>query len=181
MATIQDQTLSEVVDFADVAVRTASQLRLAKAGRPFTDREILQHSLAFLDRAKQGGAFMSKKTAQFSDTLRPLNWAADTYLSPKLSPQAQPDYGKVEDYLTQLVKPIRELFNGATTADPQDLERAIALRRWAKSLVHLPTRDCVGSGQNGRWSSDRPCLCPADFFISFTCRSRLKSTLSTIA
>jgi hypothetical protein len=125
MATVQDQTLSEVVDLADVAVRTASQLRLAKSGCPVSDPDIFGRSLEFLDRAKLGGAFMSGKTAQFSDTFRPLNWAADAYLSLNPGPQAEPDYVKVEDYLTQLAAPIRDLAQSGATVDPQGLQQAL--------------------------------------------------------
>jgi hypothetical protein len=123
VAHIQDQNLAEVVDLADVAVRTASQLRIAKSGHGVSDPSALDQSLDFLESAQQGGAFMSKKISQLAGTLRPLNWAADAYLSLNTGPQGAPDYGKVESYLRDLSDSIRNLMQGS--ADVQNLDKAL--------------------------------------------------------
>lgn len=134
MATIQDQTLSEVVDVADIAVRTASQLRLAKSGRGFTDPAALEHSLEFLARAKKGGAFMSKKTAQLSDTLRPLNWAADTYVK-NFSVQGDPNWGEIEEYLNNLETAVRTLMQGGQSTDTSNIDNALGFFETLGSIL----------------------------------------------
>ena len=125
VAHIQDQNLAEVVDLADVAVRTASQLRIAKSGHGVSDPSALNQSLDFLERAQQGGAFMSKRISQLAGTLRPLNWAADAYLTLNIGPQGEPDYGKVEKYLSKLSDSIRNLMQGSASVDVQSIDTAL--------------------------------------------------------
>ncbi len=96
------QSLWEIVDLADVAVRAASQLRLRQAGRELSDRASIELAVDFLERATKGGWFLSDKAnlGSFDDTLLPLNWATDAYLAQyPLTSQERPDYSAVAKYL----------------------------------------------------------------------------------
>ena len=118
-----NQTQRELVEFADIAVRVASQLRLLKAGRSFTDPDSLQQGLAFVEKATNGGSFMSKKFAQFSGgSLRPLNWATDAYLETsgrKDAAQSEAsqaiDYSAIVHYLEDIASSLNSLIKGQTT------------------------------------------------------------------
>jgi hypothetical protein len=78
MTVADRQQLSELVDWADVAVRAGNQLQLSKLGKAVRDRDALRRAIEFLEAAEAGGAFMSSgDSANLRATLRPLNWAAD--------------------------------------------------------------------------------------------------------
>ncbi len=82
MAVADRQILGELVDCADVAVRSASQLQLFKLGEPVHDQEALENAADFLEAAAGGGMFLfSGDTGGLGATLRPLNWAADVWYS----------------------------------------------------------------------------------------------------
>ena len=128
-----NQTQRELVQFADIAVRVASQLRLLKAGRPFTDPDSLHLGLEFVEKATNGGSFMSKKFAQFSGgSLRPLNWATDAYLETsgrKDQAQAEAsqatDYSAIVRYLEDIASSLNSLINGQISGINLDLDAMI--------------------------------------------------------
>lgn len=106
MASSADQKLMEIVEVADVAIRVASQLRLAKRGKAPSDLQSIGRGIEFLKRAKTGSVFMMGQQAAslgFDGTLTPLNWATDTYQVTFRRPVAQePDYGQVAGYIGRI-------------------------------------------------------------------------------
>lgn len=133
MTTVHDE-LSEVVDLADIAVRAASQLRLLKNGRQLEDTDCLRQGIEFLERARKGGAFMSGKSAHLRGTLRPLNWAADTYVKLRIGSRREPNYREVAAYLSKLSRSLKTLTRRASAADPRSLDRAV---RFFEALGNL--------------------------------------------
>lgn len=117
---VDESIVSEVVNLADVAVRTASQIRLLRAGRDLTEPKVLNKATEFLSRAKQGVIFINGRSADLHDTLRPLNWATDAYLA--LTPK-QADFDQISDYLDQVLSPLNDVLqqHAATPADAFDL------------------------------------------------------------
>lgn len=116
MATTDYQNLQELVEVADTAIRAANELRLVQAGESVTDFEALDAAVDFLDRAKSGGAFIAAEQSanlQFEGTLKPLNWATDTYLS---TTAQELDYGALAEYLEKLKDII-----GAVRRDPNQV------------------------------------------------------------
>ncbi len=112
---VDESIVSEVVNLADVAVRTASQIRLLRAGRDLTEPTVLVKATDFLLRAKQGVIFINGRSADLHDTLRPLNWVTDAYLA--LTPK-QPDFNQISDYLDQVSSSLSGLMQqpASTTA-----------------------------------------------------------------
>ena len=104
------QALWEIIDLADISVRIASQLRLSKAGKPLRDRQALEKGLAFLENAKSGGIFLSGQgiIRGFEGTLRPLNWAMDTYLRERPAGE-KPDYSKIAQYMAEIQESLGSL------------------------------------------------------------------------
>jgi hypothetical protein len=102
MATASQQQLLEIIDVADVSVRVASQLRMAKKKLPIRDPDAIQRAQEFLTAAIEGGRFISTgKADNFHSTLRPLNWAADVRFQ---SQSAQkPAENPLEEYDTLVV------------------------------------------------------------------------------
>jgi hypothetical protein len=119
-----DQNLSEVVNITDVAVRTASQLRLLKAGKTLADRNALELAIQFLTRAKDGGTFITRKSSSLQHSLKPFNWATDTYI--ELHPPSKPDYERVATYLEQIFKALRSALEAQTATDAEQLELVAA-------------------------------------------------------
>ena len=122
MSIADRQVLGELVDYADVAVRTASQLRLHQSGRAIRDAEAVERASQFLEDAAAGGAFMSSgESANLYSTLRPLNWAADVRLGcAELSLES--DSLKKVDYsaLTEFIQRVRATLDKLTQGDPPD-------------------------------------------------------------
>jgi hypothetical protein len=128
MAAAKDQRgIWEIVQCADLAVRAASVLRQLQAGREPNDLEILTEARAFLDRAQNGGTFITEGIAQMSgQTLRPFNWATDTYLQAMTAPiESQPDYKQVNAYIERIGNTLRDINTpGRLAVDPQHLSEA---------------------------------------------------------
>jgi hypothetical protein len=115
-----DQMIWEVVDLADVAVRTASQLRMVKIGRPLTEPEMLDRAVVFLALAREGGAFLTGKSASVQHTLRPLNWATDAYLA--LNQPAKANYDQVGDYLDRIIAALNAAKSNSATAAKSEVD-----------------------------------------------------------
>lgn len=118
-----NQTQRELVEFADIAVRTASQLRLYKSGRSFSDPESLQQALEFIGSAKTGGKFMSRSAQFRGGSLRPLNWATDTYfetLNRKAGTNEESlrNFDAVVKYLDGIESTLGSLIQGKTPTTP---------------------------------------------------------------
>lgn len=119
MAVADRQILGELVDCADVAVRSASQLQLFKLGRPLHDQDALKRTAVFLEAAAGGGKFMfSGDTGGLQATLRPLNWAADVWSSrgdlPSGEEAHEVDYYKA---LTEFLQEMQSTVNQVAAAE----------------------------------------------------------------
>ncbi len=117
MAVADRQILSELVDCADVAVRSASQLQLFRLGRPVHDEEALTRAAEFLQAAVGGGEFISSgNTASLRATLRPLNWAADVRYSSGRRPSGQEaaevDYEDLTAFLRKIRSTVEQVAEG---------------------------------------------------------------------
>jgi hypothetical protein len=119
---VDESVTSEVVNLADIAVRTASQIRLVQSGREFTEPNVLVKAGEFLTRAKKGGIFISGRSADLHDTLRPLNWATDAYLA--IVPK-QADFDQISDYLDQVHSSLDEATKQQSNASPAALVLAL--------------------------------------------------------
>jgi hypothetical protein len=140
----------ELVQCADLAVRTASVLRQMSAGRAAADAEALSEALIFLDRAQGGGAFITEGIAQMSgQTLRPFNWATDTYLQATTShTDTQPDYPRINEYLGRITSTIHEIV--VTHNAPGDKARLNEATLFFETLGDIVGRraDYVLSGES---------------------------------
>lgn len=120
---VDESIVSEVVNLADVAVRAASQIRLARSGRPFSEPAVLAKAQQFLSRAKRGVIFINGgSAADLHDTLRPLNWATDAYLA--LSPRPA-DFAKISDYLDRVLFALTEVIQKPLTAPKRSSDLAL--------------------------------------------------------
>ena len=130
------QTVWEVVDLADITVRAASQLRQKRSGHDISDRVSLERVAEFLERAERGGLFLSGSATagSFDDTLRPLNWATDTYVAKVSSAGKSPDYAEVAKYLDRIKDSILHLLSGEAVADKQ-LEESIQFVEHLASIL----------------------------------------------
>jgi len=102
------QNLWELVDCADLAVRTASELRKFRSAHRPPDMQVLSRALEFLSQAGTGAAFVSGQATQLrGTTLKPSNWATDAYL--RTVQLAEPDYQAIRAYLDQIASVLRKL------------------------------------------------------------------------
>src|SRR5258708_12753210 len=115
-----DQMLSETVKLADIAVRTASQLRLLRHNKPIEDHQALLRSIEFLTRASEGGVFISGQSSSLQRSLRPLNWAMDAYL--ELQPATNPDYKKVSEYLDRVLADLRSVIQAPAAVQAEKID-----------------------------------------------------------
>jgi hypothetical protein len=110
---VDDSIVSEIVHLSDVAVRTASQIRLAQSRAAATDWRVLDRASEFVSRARQGVIFMNGGSADLHDTLRPLNWATDAYLA---LGSEEADFRQISSYLDQVssaLADVREKWSAA--------------------------------------------------------------------
>ena len=139
MAAVLSQHLSELVEVADVAVRVASQLRLAKSDQPPIDTECLAHAIEFLNRAATGAAFMSGQeftSLHFDGSLEPLNWVIDAYLQTVRAPQTQEvDYNKVAEHVARLAECLRAVQQRTANHDSVLLITALAFFETAGGIL----------------------------------------------
>jgi len=129
MTVADRQQLSELVDWADVAVRAGNQLQLSTLGRAIRDPDVLERALEFLEAAEAGGAFMSSgDSANLRATLRPLNWAADVQSGPgSLVSDAEShkfDYEALTEFLRGMRSTVGQVLQGER-ADANALAKCI--------------------------------------------------------
>jgi len=124
MTVIDQQQLADVIEVADIAVRSASQLRLSKRRNEIRDRQAIERAIRFLDDAIAGGRFMSTgQTAGLRTSLRPLNWAADVQFTK--SPEAAPDYKDLVKFLNSVKSSLERSLAEEQMATGDELENAI--------------------------------------------------------
>jgi hypothetical protein len=130
------QALWEVVELADITVRAASQLRQKRSGHEISDRPSLETMAEFLERAQKGGLFLSGSATvgSFDDTLRPLNWATDTYVAKFATAEGKsPDYAEVARYLDRIKDSILQVLSGKHVIETQ-MEESI---QFVESLASI--------------------------------------------
>jgi hypothetical protein len=121
---VDESIVSEVVNLADVAVRTASQIRLSRSGRAFSEPAVLAKAQQFLSRAKRGVIFINGgPAADLHDTLRPLNWATDAYLA--LSPRPANLFAKISDYLDRVLSALTDVIQKPLSAPKRSSDLAL--------------------------------------------------------
>jgi hypothetical protein len=140
-----DRNLTELIDIADVSIRTASQLRLMSTGRPPSDRQSLSLALEFLNQAKLGGDLLSAPQGtqvKKLSSLKPLNWATDTYLRTEIAGKSdQVDYPRLVEYLSRLARTMeRVLLPSGPGASPSPEEIA-PLLQFFQELGRLLSND----------------------------------------
>lgn len=128
MAVPNKQQLIEIIHVADISVRVASQLRLARQGHKLLDHEALENANEFLEAAISGGRFMSTGlTGGLQSSLRPLNWAADVRFSSPAAGTAPMDpkqYDELVRFLTDVKSDLALAMSGDALKQ-QDLDNAI--------------------------------------------------------
>ena len=118
------ESLWQLIDVADVAVRVASYLRQVEDGLKPSDREALSKAIGFVTLAKNGGKFMSTgHLSSETSTLKPLNWAADIYKSEREITTGL-DYKRLADYLAAILRCLRAVEKRAAYVPP-DLKQSI--------------------------------------------------------
>ena len=126
MPSMSRESLWELIDIADVAVRVASHLRQRKVGHVSSDDESVVKAIEFLEKAADGGNFMS--TGQLkpeTPTLRPLNWAVDIYEKLELQHSGQSVYQELAEYLTEILFSLNTLRKGNIPEDVAELDGPI--------------------------------------------------------
>jgi hypothetical protein len=107
MTLTDNQLLGELVEYADMAIRTASQLNLFKLGRGILDTETLHQAIEFLETAEAGGSFMSSDGSDsLKASLRPLNWVADVRW------KNENDYERITAFLGDMKTTIKQVLEG---------------------------------------------------------------------
>lgn len=119
---VDDGIVSEIVHLSDIAVRTASQIRLVQSGAAITDREALSRAREFVSRAKEGVIFMNGGSADLHDSLRPLNWATDAYLA---LGSDEADFNQISDYLDQVLAALTDVIEKSSAALKKSLRLAL--------------------------------------------------------
>ena len=139
MSTIDSHYLSEVVECADVAVRSASQLRKLSKGFSIEDHEAIELAIGFIGEARAGGAFMDVgQSLGVQASLKPLNWAADVFFKePSVAveaPAADTDYGKLCDFLDEIRSTLEQAESTAGSPGEEAIQRCI---RFFESLGQI--------------------------------------------
>jgi hypothetical protein len=146
MAIADNQLLGELVECADMAIRTASQINLFKLGREVRDREALDQAIKFLEAAEVGGRFMlSDGSASLNASLRPLNWVADVRWDD------DNDYTSLTSFLGKMKSTVAKVLNGENLHNISNLEECI------KFFDSLEETLGMRADQNSRYTS-MPCF-----------------------
>jgi len=119
---VDDGIVSEIVHLSDVAVRTASQIRLVQSGAAITDWEALSRAREFVSRAKEGVIFINGGSADLQESLRPLNWATDAYLA---LGSDEADFNQISDYLDQVLAALTDVIEKSSAAPKKSLRLAL--------------------------------------------------------
>jgi hypothetical protein len=119
---VDDSIVSEIVHLSDVAVRTASQIRLVKSGAGLTDRQALSRAREFVSRAKEGVIFINGGSADLQDSLRPLNWATDAYLA---LGSDEADFNQISNYLDQVSAALKDIIEKSSATPKRSLRLAL--------------------------------------------------------
>ena len=153
------QNLWELIDLADVAVRAASQLRQCRAGHAISDPAALERAADFLERAQKGGVFLSGNASvgSFQDTLRPLNWATDTYIAkfrPGTVSGQKMDYARFAEYFEKIRSSILSLLMDGKLTAPQ-FEESVQFMEYLGAILgtkaDIGLQDEAGSTEYERW------------------------------
>lgn len=139
MNTIDSHYLSEVVECADVAVRTASQLRKLSKGYPIDDHEAIEMAVSFIGEARAGGVFMDVgQSLGIQASLKPLNWAADVFFKEPTvaveAPAANVDYSQLCDFLDEIRSTLERVQSTASIPDDEAIRTCI---RFFESLGQI--------------------------------------------
>jgi hypothetical protein len=146
MALADNQLLGELVECADMAIRTASQLNLFKLGRAVRDKEVLNQAIKFLEAAEAGGNFMSSGgSASLNASLRPLNWVADVCWD------NDNDYEGLTRFLRQMKSTVNQVLKGENSQDTVNLEECIQFFDSLEETLGMR------ADQNSRYAS-MPCF-----------------------
>lgn len=131
MSTLDKEFLWELIDSADMAIRTACELRCFLVGENVADVDILERAQVFLRRARDGGSFVSGSHGRVEGTLRPLNWATDVYLCPtdpndvRSQTSLSPDYEQIANRLAQMDAILEKIRKGLHPND-EDVSKTIS-------------------------------------------------------
>jgi hypothetical protein len=120
-----DQLLTETVKLAGVAVRTGAQLRALKRTRKISDPRVLQPALDFLTNAAEGSYFIAGHSSGLQHSLKPLNWAMDTYLELNALNPSKPDYEKLDAYLREVLGKLKTVMDSPQMAEPKDIDTVL--------------------------------------------------------
>jgi hypothetical protein len=119
MATRETHALEELVSSADIAVRTASQLRLHQKGIAVRDVEAIDAARQLLSNAQKGVAFVSTGHSDgLQSSLKPLNWAADVVWASHSTEKKDSNYEELQEFLGRLDRTLETLTSTGDSAVP---------------------------------------------------------------
>lgn len=141
--------VSELVETADVALRAASELRKLRGGHPVRDEGVLNRAAEMLASAREGGIFVSGKgEARLSSSLRPLQWASQTYIfSERPVDREREDPEAFFRFLEDVMEVVRSATEGRSD---ERIERAASFLQVLGELVGNRADDLIRRGAKSR-------------------------------